>query len=199
MFDQYLRDRDPGDGHRWRRRLGLWLLVAAGSFSLFVPPLLGPYAFLLGWVLAGRVARLRHLVLAGGDVPGVLVVGYAVLGLVLAAVMLFGIPPEESSDNAWLIMLVPAYWFGVTAPMLVASAVLPRASQRERALVATIFAFVLLGLLTVGFLLTTAVLGPRRDLLGYSFRPQILLALAISLAMLLAVPLSVRRLASRPF
>jgi hypothetical protein len=196
VFDQYLRDRDP-DGRRWRRRLGFWLLVAAGPFSLFVAPLLGPYLFLVGWVLAGRFELPRRLVLGSGDVPTVLVVGYAVLGLVLAAVMILGIPPEGSSDNAWLIMLVPAYWLGITAPMFVASAVLPRTSWRERALAASMLAFTALGILTAGSLALTVATGPERDLLGYSFRPPILLALAISVAMLIVVPISVRLSAAR--
>ena len=60
-------------------------------------------------------------------------------------------------------------------------------------------AFVLLGVITIGFLLATIILGPERDLLGNEFRRQIALAEAISIAMLLVVPISVRRRAARAY
>ena len=128
-----------------------------------------------------------------------MVAGYGLLGLVLAAVLMFELTPAESSDNAWRVMIVPVYWLGITSPVLVAAAVLPRHDQRERALVMGMVSFVLLGVITIGFLLATVILGPERDLLGNEFRRQIALAEAISIAMLLVVPISVRRRAARVY
>jgi hypothetical protein len=48
-------------------------------------------------------------------------------------------------------------------------------------------------------LLAAIILGPERDLLGNEFRRQIALAEAISVAMLLVVPISVRRRAARDY
>lgn len=200
MFDKYLRDREMRGQPRWRRRLPFWLILAAGSFSLFVPPLIGPYVLVVAYYLAGRSERLRAAVLtAEGEVPRTMVAGYGLLGLVLAAVLMFELTPAESSDNAWFVMIVPVYWLGMTSPVLVTAAVLPRHDQRERALVMGMVAFVLLGVITIGFLLATIILGPERDLLGNEFRRQIALAEAISIAMLLVVPISVRRRAARAY
>ncbi len=200
MFDKYLRDRETRGQPRWRRRLPFWLILAAGSFSLFVPPLIGPYVLVVAYYLAGRSERLRSMVLAvEGEVPRMMVAGYGLLGLVLAAVLMFELTPAESSDNAWQVMIVPVYWLGMTSPVLVAAAVLPRHDQRERALVTGMVAFVLLGVITIGFLLAAIILGPERDLLGNEFRRQIAVAEAISITMLLVVPISVRRRAARAY
>jgi Na+-driven multidrug efflux pump len=59
--------------------------------------------------------------------------------------------------------------------------------------------YVALGVLVVLVLVATAIVSDERDVLDQAFRQPVALAAVISLAMLLVVPLSVRRMATRDY
>ncbi len=199
MFDKYLRDRDARGEPRWRRRLPFWLILAGAGFVMFVRPLIPFYVAAVAFYFAGRSSRARAWLIGDGDVPRTMLAGYALLMLVLAVVLQSSLTPADASDDAWQVMLLPAAWLALTAPLLIASAALPRHTQRERLLVGTLAAFVASGVVVVLALFVASIVIGSQDELGQDYRRPVALAAAICLALLLVVPLSVRRVASRAF
>jgi cobalamin synthase len=199
VFDKYLDDRQREPVPRWRRRLPLWLAIAGAVFVLFAWPLAPAYVLVASFYFGGRSARVRRWVIGNGEVPRVMVAGHSLLMLAVTATLLFEVRPTESSDDAWIVMFLPAGWLGVTALPLMAASVLPRHSQREWLLVSSMASYVALGVLAVLVLVATAIVSDERDMLDQAFREPVALAAAISLAMLLVVPLSVRRMATRDY
>ena len=197
MFDEHLEERRRRGRARWREKLPSSFLLAGAAFVFFVQPLAPFYILIAGFYLGARSQRVRRWLIGNGEVPRTMLGAFAALLLALSAAMLLLVTPPEASDDIWLIMLLPGGWLAVTAPGLVASALLPTHRRREWMLSGTVTAFVSLGALVLLLLGAAIVLRDAQDADGLAFRRQVAIAAAISLVVLVVLPPSLRLAALR--
>jgi hypothetical protein len=167
---------------RWRVAAVVALAVVFLAGARTITSLLS-LALLVGILWAG-VRWGPSLLVA---IPPRWATGVAAVATLLAGYAIVRIPPD-SSDNAWLIVLPPIWWLGLSTLGFVVATLIPGRWHRGAA-GAALVVFVIFGGLSLLFLVPSAINANEQDLLGNDFRGPVRIVTAVAVAVFAAIPI----------